>query len=436
MKIKKLLTILCISCITGTALAEDNNFKKGDTEIKLEGFYGFQAGYSTQNHLTGLGKYITDNKKRFALYSEAAFYLTAQQELNGMTVGAKLVLLPTTKPKTSVSYNGSHIFLETDYGKVEIGSPHDAQAKMRVTGYNVVAASGTNWSRYINLDSEHMSYQKVKPEFDTSDRFYMESFANRFDDMSEKTEPSRKISYYTPKMKGFQFGISYTPDSANAGGNRSLNYLDKTVTDRRFTLSKTGIDTVTLADGTIAIINLNVKDAFSAGISYEHELSDDLAIKIAATGEFAKAARSFLIIDDKTKRNVLQRSKISNLRAYNVGGVLTYGNFSCAASYGSLGKSLTTPEYHKNGRKTEFYNGAVAYKQGPIKTSLSYFKSLRYKNKVDTVALGTECILTPGLVPYAEIAYVKAKGRPVHYPEAPKKSTKGTVAIVGARLKF
>lgn len=123
MKIRKLVTLLYLSCFTGMAIADSCNLKSdGTTEIKLEGFYGFQAGYSTQNHLTGLGKYITDNKKRFALYSEAAFYLTAQQELNGMIVGAKLVLVPTTKAKTSISYNGSHIFLETEYGKVEIGS--------------------------------------------------------------------------------------------------------------------------------------------------------------------------------------------------------------------------------------------------------------------------------------------------------------------------
>lgn len=438
MKIKKLLTILSLSCLTSTAVADGCNLTQdNDTKIKLEAFYGFQTGYSTQNHLTGLSKYITDNKKRLAFYSEAAFNLTAQQELNGMIVGAKLVLLPTTKPKTSVSYNGSHIFLETDYGKVEMGSPHDVQAKMRVTGYTVVAAGGTNWNKYINLDSEYMLYKGVKPEFDTTDRFYMESFSNRFDDMTEKTEPARKISYYTPKMKGFQFGISYTPDSANTGGNRSLNYLDKTITNqRRFTSSKTGIDTVTLANGNIALINLNVKDAFSAGLSYERELSDDLAIKLAITGEFAKAARSFVLLDNKNNKTIIDRKKISNLKAYNIGGVLTYGNFSWAASYGSLGKSLTTPDYHRNGRKTEFYNGAVAYKQGPIKTSLSYFKSLRYKNTIDTVALGTECILTPGLVPYAEVAYVKAKGKPVYYPEAPKKSTKGTVVIVGTKFKF
>jgi hypothetical protein len=44
--------------------------------------------------------------------------------------------------------------------------------------------------------------------------------------------------------------------------------------------------------------------------------------------------------------------------------------------------------------------------------------------------------MLPGLLPYAEVAYFQAKGRPVYYPEAQKKKIKGTIAIIGARLKF
>ena len=88
------------------------------------------------------------------------------------------------------------------------------------------------------------------------------------------------------------------------------------------------------------------------------------------------------------------------------------------------------------GRVTEYYNGAIAYGQGPMKTSISYFKSSRYKNTVDAVSLGTEYLVTPGLLPYAEVAYFEVKGKPVYFPEAPNKKTRGTVGIVGAKIKF
>ncbi len=435
---KKLLTLLWISCFTSTVVASECTFPTptpSDTEIKLEGFFGFQAGYSNQNKLPEESKYITDNKKKLGFYTEAAFSATIKQEFNGVIAGAKIVLLTTTKPKTSVGYNGSHLFLETDYGKVELGSPYDAGAKMRITGYKVVAATGTSWNKYIKLDSAHMKYEGLKPDFDSSDNFYMESFSNGFNDMTSKTEAARKVSYYTPKINGFQFGISYTPDSANTGGNRDINNLD--IIDKHLTSkSKTGIKTINLVNGNVILLNQNVKDAISAGISYQHEFLEDVAMQLSVTAEYAKPARKLLILENEQTKKVVIESKLSNLKSYNIGAVLSYGNFSCAASYGSLGKSLTTPEYHKVSRITEYYNGAVAYTQGPIKTSLSYFKSSRYKNTIDTVSLGTEYLVTPGLLPYAEISYFRAKGRPVYLTDAPKAKTRGTVALIGARLKF
>lgn len=200
--------------------------------------------------------------------------------------------------------------------------------------------------------------------------------------------------------------------------------------------SKTGIKTINLVNGNVILLNQNVKDAISAGISYQHEFLEDVAMQLSVTAEYAKPARKLLILENEQTKKVVIESKLSNLKSYNIGAVLSYGNFSCAASYGSLGKSLTTPEYHKVSRITEYYNGAVAYTQGPIKTSLSYFKSSRYKNTIDTVSLGTEYLVTPGLLPYAEISYFRAKGRPVYLTDAPKAKTRGTVALIGARLKF
>lgn len=437
---KKLLALLSISCFAYSAIASTLEptvvTTSADTKIKLEGFLGFQAGYSNQNKLKSSEKLLSDNKKKMAFYTEAAFFATISQEFNDVTAGAKLVLQPTTKPKTSTGYNGSHIFLETRHGKIEAGSPYDAGAKMRVTGYSIIAATGTNWSKYIKLDGGNMKYNNQKPDFDSCDSFYMEDFTNRFDHSHDKTEAARKISYYTSKMEGFQAGISYTPDTANTGGNLDINTNSGPF---GFSKSKTGITVVKLQENGIATktfrINQNVKDGISAAISYEHQLTDEFAVKVAVSGEYGKASRKMVEMDPEETK-ILAEYKLSDLKAYNLGAILTYGNFSCAASYGSLGKSLTSKEYHKVGRDTRYYNGAIAYGQGPIKTSLSYFKSSRYKNTVDTVSLGTEYKITPGLLPYAEIAYVTVKGKPVYYTEAPNKKTRGTVALLGAKLKF
>ncbi|MDR0297017.1 MAG: porin [Rickettsia sp.] len=438
---KKLIMLLCFSCFSSIAFASScatpSDAAASDTEIKLEGFFGFQAGYRSQGKLSGTSKNVTDNRKNLAFYTEAAFMATVKQELNDMTAGAKIVLLTTTKPKLSPSYNGSHIFLETEYGKVALGSPHDAASNMSVTASSIAAAAGGfGWTKFAVLDDNNMKYDGQKPSFDTvPGTFQLSSFANSFDDVSSKTEASRKVSYYTPEMQGFQFGISYIPDSANTGGNRNLKNLDDNG------LSKLGVGVTKVKIPGIngdkdneVVINQNVKDAVSAGISYKYEIIDDVSIKMAITGEYGKSAGNVIVLGPDNK--ILSRNKLSNLAAYNLGAVFTYGNMSYAASYGSLGKSLTSKTYHKVGRNTHYYSGAIAYGQGPMKTSVSYFRSLRYKNTVDAVSLGTQYLVTPGLLPYAEISYFQAKGRPVYCVKAHKRKTSSAVALIGARFGF
>lgn len=437
---KKLLLTSFILCFASTGFAVENPtpvISNSDTEIKLEGFYLFESGYSNQNHLTLFENNVTDDRKKLGFYTEAAFAATITKTINDVIAGAKIVLQPTTRAKTSTSYNGSHIFIQTDYGKVELGSPADASAKLRITGSQVTAGTG-GWSRYALLDGQYMRYRGLKPDFDSGASFFLESYTNSFDQINDKAERARRVNFFTPKMQGFQAGISYTPDTANTGGNRDINNLTFENSARTgVSKSRTGITTVTLENNETMTINQNIRDALSTGLTYEHEISEDADLKLSVAGEYGKPARRLIHAKKEgTTIQVLNTYKLSNLKAYNLGAVFTYGNFSCGASYGNLGKSLTAKEYYKVGRDTYYYNGAIAYGQGPIKTSLEYFKSSRYKNTVDTVSLATEYKIMPGLLPYAEVSYFQAKGKPVYYPEAPTKTTKGTVGLIGTKLKF
>lgn len=438
---KRLLLAASIICFASGGFAEENPtpvISNSDTEIKLEGFYLFESGYIKQDHLILFEKDVTDNRKKLGFYTEAAFAATITKTINDVIAGAKIVLQPTTRAKTSTSYNGSHIFIETSYGKVELGSPADASAKLRITGSQVTAGTG-GWYRYALLDGQYMRYKGLKPDFDTGASFYLESYSNSFDQINDKAEKARRLNFFTPKMKGFQVGVSYTPDTANTGGNRDINNLTFENSGRTgISKSTTGIKTVKLENNQTMTINQNIRDAFSVGLTYEHEISEDADLKLSVTGEYGKPARRLIHAEtDGTKLvKVLNTYKLSNLKAYNLGAVFTYGNFSYGASYGNLGKSLTAEEYYKVGRDTYYYDGAVAYAQGPIKTSLEYLKTSRYKNTVDTVSLATEYKIMPGLLPYAEISHFQAKGKPVYYPEAPSKTIRGTVGLIGTKLKF
>lgn len=428
------------------------NYVKSDFEIKLNAYTHFQAGYRKQNNLNGEDvngkreKNVSNNRQDFAFYNDAAFTITAQKPVDDVKYGGKIVLVPTAKKKGSPSYNGTHIFVESSFGRVEMGSPLSAGNNMHTDAYSIVAATGDDWSRYADFTTNHMRQSdsiagktidganfdgnQLAPSFITYSEFFLDSkLVTQSDNSSFSNEPSRAVSYYTPKFKfgsgtKIQLGITYIPDSSNTGVGSA-------------TAASSGARTIKISlDGNEAfVIDSSVKDAFSGGICLEQNISDGVDFKLAVTGEHGKSAGNAV---RKSATDALngEKFKLKDLRSYNIGGIVNLGNFSIAGSYGSLGKSLTTAAYHKTGRETKYYSGAVAYKYGPFNTSVSYFKSDQYKNTVDAIALGADFKLAPGLKPYAEIATFTLKGKPEFFPELKKKKNKGTVAILGLKLSF
>lgn len=432
-KIYKSLSLFLLTTIyTGSGTVYSANLSGiSNPDIKLEGLFQFQSGFVNQDNLFPKEKYLSNYKRGVLFFTESTLAATVSKTVDDMIYGGKLVLLPTTKAKTSPNYNGSHIFIETEYGKVELGSPYDAASKMRITGDHIVAATGStgNWSRYANLQFENMrKHNMLYPVFADSSEYFLDSvFKHQLNQINDKTEPSRKISYYTPNYKGLQFGISYIPDPSNTG---CLSMSDRSKL-------KTGINEFSDLEH-IYVHNQNVKDALSLGLTYKFNIVDNMDLKLSATGEYAKTASTIKFqtfnIEDKEKKNPISEHKISSLRTYNLGAVLTHGNFSYALSCGSLGKSLNAKDKNYPHSGTWYYNGAIAYTRGPIKTSVSYFKSEKFKNTVDSVAMGTEYKLAPGLSPYAEVTYFHAKSK--YYRYTVRARARGAITLIGAKLKF
>ncbi|RTK92836.1 MAG: porin [Rickettsiales bacterium] len=425
---KKFLLVSVSSCLLiSNSLAHDVESDKfaveSDLKVKLKGYAHFQAGLRNQDKLTKDEKKVSNNKENFAFYSQTAFYADVSNEVNGITYGGKIVLVPTAKRKASNDYSGSHIYIESNFGRVELGSPVIPSSAMMVDGAYDSMATFNDWTNYANTKASYIKQtSSVNPSFATSGDFFL-------DDKLVGDEPIRSIVYYTPKFNlaettKVQVGISYAPDSSNRG-NDSLGNSNKVNMDD-ITIG-TNIDKIS--------INRNVKDIIAGGVSLEQNISDGIDLKLAATGEFGKSAGK--VIKTMSAANIAPiESKLSDLRTYNIGALLNVGNLSYGVSYGSLGKSLTTAEFHKTGRNTDYITSAIAYKQGPFGASIGYFKSNQYKNTVDAVSIGTQYQLAPGLKPYAEISGFSLKGRPEFNPELPKKKTRGTVALIGAKLSL
>jgi len=422
---KKCILILSTIFASNSALAnvESNKYQVvSDLNVKLGAYAAFEAGGSRQSHLKSSEKNLSANRDGFLFYNDTALFATISNKHEEVEYGGKIILVPTAQRKNIPSYNGSHIFIKSEFGHIELGSPIPV-------AQNMMISDGSVPGKYIKKTSSHLKQNKEHgPSFLTGDGHFLgDNIVADFDKAKYSKEPPRTINYYTPKFAlgnttKVQLGVSYTPDSSNTGAGGANEKTTSSAT------KKVGIDNLHKFE-----IDKSVADAVTAGIKLEQKISDDINLKLALTGEYGNTkgkAKKYISKDDK---NPLEH-KLANLRSYNIGGELKFNDFTFNACYGNLGKSFTTPEFHKSGTKSHYYNAGVAYKYGQTTTKLSYFGSEQYKNKVSSVKLNISHILAPGLKPYAEISSYTLKGKPEFHNDLKSKSTRGTVALLGLKL--
>ena len=422
---KKVSLLLGVLLASSTALASDPVPVVSDLNVKLGAFAVFESGFSKQEKLKGAEKNISANKKGMAFFNNSAFVANISNTANDITYGAKIVLVPTTKRKVNNDYNGSHVFLEHEFGKIEAGSPIPVARNMTIN-------DGAIPVNYIKTSTEYLKQNtKASPSFLTSEETILgDSITAGLDSATYSSEPPRTINYYTPKFdltdsSKLQFGISYTPDSANTGIDKSSVKSDGIT---KYAIEETTLDRFE--------IDKSVKDAITGGLVFEQKIMEKGELKLALTGEYGKATGKIKKFANKDDKNPLEY-KLSGLKAYNIGGELKIGDFKYNACYGSFGSSLTSKELHKVGNKSYYYNAGIAYTYNKDTTIYSqYFASDKFKNKVNSIKLGISHILAPGLKPYAEIHAYTLKGKPEFYPNLKARKVKGTVALVGMKLSI
>lgn len=426
MVIKKALVVLLASLlVSSTALAGDPLPVVSDLNIKLGAYAAFESGFSNQGKLKASEKNISANKRGFAFYNDTALFAAISNTTDDITYGAKIILVPTVKRKVNKDYNGSYVFLEHEFGRIEAGSPIPVAKNMMVS-------DGSIPTKYIKTSTEYLKQNtKATPSFLTSEGAFLgDQIIASMDSATYSSEPPRTINYYTPKFdltdsSKIRLGISYTPDSANTGVEKPS---DKSDGIKKYAVGEATIDRFE--------IDRSVKDALTGGIVLEQKLTEEAELKLALTGEYGKSAGKIKKFANKDDKNPLAY-KLSDLKSYNIGAELKIGDFKYNACYSSFGKSLTTKELHKGNRKSQYYNAGVAYTYNKATTtSLSYFASEQFKNKVNSVKLAVSHILAPGLKPYAEIHAYTLKGKPEFYPNLKARKVKGTVALVGVKLSL
>lgn len=247
-------------------------------------------------------------------------------------------------------------------------------------------------------------------------------------------EDATKINYYTPRINGWQVGLSFTPDTGDNGTTASISGRDSG----------------------------DIENVLSWGINYSNNVGN-LGVALSATGEHGAFENSQIFTgQEQLKRN--------NLDAYDFGAMFTYFGFTIGGSYGFWGDSLQANSgiyscnYDPNVNlsmqtcdindqdltsfgNSSYYTAGVAYEFGPFATSITHISSQFQENKYKAISLGVDYKMARGFMPYAEITQFEFEAnQPVALnvgnqnvlgnDERQLRNNKGYVALIGILLSF
>ena len=131
---------------------------------------------------------------------------------NGMEIGFQVQLeAEGAGEKDHIDEN--YIYVKGDFGKVEIGAENNAAYKQQVAapkifGWKTYDNNFKTWAAEVDVSGNDVKVSKFdKPLMDGID------------------SDALKINYYSPKVNGFQFSYSLTPDVSDKNGDSGM-YLD------------------------------------------------------------------------------------------------------------------------------------------------------------------------------------------------------------------
>ncbi len=278
-----------------------------------------------------------------------------------------------------------------DYGKIEIGDNLPVNQKMKVGPASFARGAGGingNYLKYINLPTSSKFILIAAAPISHGGQAFSGSELNQNsikilrNGSFNGSEDATKLNYYSPRIEGFQVGLSYTPSTA-----RSL--VSSTVFN--------GEDN-------------SINNVISAGANY--------------TNNFENFDYAFSITSENGKSN---SNTQNNLSSYDIATTMAYFGFTFGASYGNWKKST---QYSGQNSKDAIYKTlGISYQFGHLSVSLANLKSSFQQNDYDATSLGLDYKLSRALMPYFEITQFSFK------PQSSSEN-KGYVALAGFLVSF
>ena len=349
-------------------------------KVTVGGFIDFQAGHGSDDR--------DQNQRSIGFRNDTEITIGVEGKADsGLVYGAVIDLeADVTNDVDTEGTNAGRtfVYLESNFGRFELGSNTGAAESMKVDASNIARATGGidgDWFRFANFAGGGASF------ITSPSNFVGHGVTTVVND--ETFDNLNKVTWYSPAFSGFQLGLSYTPDGTDRG------------------------QTVTRAN--------NTAGAFG-------ELWD---VALTWSGEFEGAgldlAATYLTGDADTAAN-------EDITSWNIGGSVDVANFSFAASYGDWDDSLQAANSGLD--DSNYYTLGVAYDFGVFAASATYMDSERQTgatttNDFDNLVIGADYALAPGLTPYAEVSFFE-----YDVAGGTANDNEGTSFILGTQVAF
>lgn len=435
---KKILlcTTALAGLVAGTASA-------GDLEVTLSGNSKFEAGTRQYNNNNSAKYPLTANNNSSAFFSTSKASLGVTGKSDTLTYGATIRLQVATNQSNGTDkesrMNRSFIFLDSDFGSVQLGTNVAASQLAQVTASDIASATGGvdgDFSRYLSqsVTSDNPNADQDTGNPSTFGLFNQDLMILNVNTLSNDkdgvTESAEKITYISPRVEGVQFLVSYVPDLSNGGNSIGKSDIYGT--------NGSGTNPLYLT----ADNKLRVRNLWSFGLNYKNTF-DEVNVELAATGDMGRAR-------EVNGSGFAQGNELNtrNLKTWNVGGLVGMRGFSAALSYSRDGNSsipnsteiknsagTTVATVNGADFKSSWWTGGIAYANGPMSTSLTLLSGKKgfsnYNVKSKVASLGADYEVAPGFKPFAEVTYAKYSPNNDNLD-----SIKATVFILGTRVKF
>ncbi len=270
---------------------------------------------------------------------------------NGLKVGAQVQLEAEV---CGDQIDESFVFFEGGWGRINIGSENSAAYLMHYS-----APAPSHWAH--GLQSSNFSH--LEPGTNVVGNFIHTNMANM-------TSDSEKITYFTPRLSGFQFGVSYTPDRCEEAQTCGGSY--------------SGFENDDRVDGTDG-------EAIEVGVNYIGSFND-LAIRLSGSyGTFNEESGA---------------PGRADYEEYGGGGQLAWGGFTLGAGW----RHSEDDNGVRNVDRDDISVG-VRYASGPwgVGVQYSYVEkdnaALGGDDEVDAIEVGGSYTLGPGVLLSAGVQY-------------------------------